>query len=291
MIDICTTSDTNYLIKGLTLYESLLIFTKNFRLHYLCIDELSYNKLIQYSSDTLIVYNIHNLLVNDSKLELLKNTDYRYFCWSLASYFTNYLMKNKIVDEITYIDSDILFYDDLRVILNAIDFKEVGLFRHRQFDLTSNRPEGWFNVGVLHFKRGDVGQDLLNWWADAVLNQKYPHLATCGDQKYLDQLLSMVPEDTIFIDGNIGHGAPWLWQLYDLSTYVNDGCITWGDKKQKLVFTHFSQFVMCDVTYIPSTQHHIYTPIANYNTVFGLKIIYDDYYNRLIKIKLKYNIV
>ena len=37
MKNICTVSDNNYLIKGLTLYESLKESSKDFILHYLCI--------------------------------------------------------------------------------------------------------------------------------------------------------------------------------------------------------------------------------------------------------------
>ena len=116
-----------------------------------------------------------------------------------------------------------------------------------------NKPHpngnGWFNVGVVHFKNSDVGKELLSWWADAVLHKKYPELATCGDQKYLDAFLEHA--ENIFIDGNIGHGAPWHWQLYDYSSYFEDGCITWKGEKQKLIFSHFSDFEanMQDNTY------------------------------------------
>jgi len=288
MINICTVSDINYLIKGLTLYESLLEYSKNVKLHYLCIDDISYDKLKNYESDSLVIYNVNDLLFGDENLRALKNRNYQYFCWALASYFTNYLMKQKIGD-VTYIDSDILMHGDIQDMLSEIGTREIGVFRHRQFDLSVSRPEGWFNVGIVHFKQGDVGPYILNWWADAVLFQKYPNLATCGDQKYLDEFQNMCPDDLIFMDGEIGHGAPWQWQLYDFSSYTTDGCITWGDKKQKLLFSHFSQFVMEENTYIPSTQHHIYTPLNSYAVIPGLKNIYDDYYNKLKNIKIKYN--
>ena len=61
MKNICTVSDNNYLIKGLTLYESLKESSKDFILHYLCIDDTSFNKLIQFESETLKVWNINKL--------------------------------------------------------------------------------------------------------------------------------------------------------------------------------------------------------------------------------------
>ena len=78
---------------------------------------------------------------------------------------------------------------------------------------------------------------------DAVINKKYPELATCGDQKYLDAFIPEFGEDTIsIIDNGVGHGAPWNWRLYVYEHYEEDGSIVWGDKRQPLVFAHFSQF-------------------------------------------------
>jgi hypothetical protein len=277
---ICTVSDKNYLTKGFTLYESLKENSEDFILHYLCIDESSYNILKNFESSDLVVYHVESLLNDDEKLKKLKDEDYRYFCWSLASYFSHYLL-SKNNESIMYIDSDIILHTNIDVIYNEIGDKEIGIFRHRQFDLGTNRPEGLFNVGVVYFKNGYVGKKVCNWWYDAVLFKKYPEFATCGDQKYLDNFPRMCEKDLIFIDGNIGHGAPWHWQLYDYSDFEFSGNIIWNGERQKLVFTHFSQFSELENDYIPSTMHHIYTPLEFYKRIPSLKFIYDDYYKRL----------
>ena len=130
---------------------------------------------------------------------------------------------------------------------------------------------------------------MFDWWSDAVLNRKYPELATCGDQRYLDAFLAL-DRTKLFIDGNIGHGAPWQWMLYDFSSYAEDGCITWYGEKQKLVFSHFSQFEysVSDDTYNPSTMHHCFTPESMYSSNVGLKKIYDDYFEEIKKAHDKY---
>ena len=119
---------------------------------------------------------------------------------------------------------------------------------------------------------------------------KYPHLATCGDQKYLDEFLRICPDDYLFIDGNIGHGAPWIWQLYDFSDYEKDNTIIWNGGKQKLIFSHFSQFDynIENNTFIPSKMHHIYTPMENYTKINGLRKIYEDYFSEIKKTNIKY---
>lgn len=290
MKNICTVSDSNYLLKGLTLFESLIEKTTDLTLHYLCIDDLSFNNLKKYESESLLVYNVADLVNQDKKLKELKNKDYRYFCWSLASYFQNYLMV-RLNSPLTYIDSDIYFHQSFDEILNAIGQNDVGIFRHRQFPLNSNRPEGLYNVGVVYFNNSELSKYILDWWSDAVLHMKYPELATCGDQKYLEAFPKMCPKDRLFIDGDIGHGAPWQWQLFDFSDYENDGTIMWENKKQTLVFSHFSQFVhdFDNDRYVPSTQHHIYTPLTSYQNISGLKKIYDEYFEKLKSIRNKYH--
>jgi hypothetical protein len=288
MINLTTISDSNYLIKGLTLYESIKEKTENFVLHYLCIDEQSFEKLSKFESETLKVYNCKKLLEDDKILNSLKINNYRYFCWSLASYFTNWLMKKNNYP-ICYIDSDILFHKDVNLLYqNFINF-DVGIFRHRQFSLEKNYAEGWFNVGVVYFNNTEKGKFILNWWADAVQNKKYPYLATCGDQRYLDEFPKLT--DNIFIDGEIGHGAPWIWQLYDFSLFKTNEEIIWDNKKQKLYFSHFSQFDydLEKNSYIPSKQHHIYTPLESYEEIEGLKLIYDEYFNKIKITHKKYD--
>lgn len=285
MKNLCTVSDINYLYKGLTLYESLKSETKNFILHYLCIDDESFNKLRQFESDSLKVYHVETYLESDTKLKSLKNSDYRYFCWSLASYFTNKLLLTD-VGAVTYIDSDIYFHQDFNYILNEIGDREIGMFRHRQFPLSIQRPEGHYNVGVVHFKKTDIGMKLCGWWADAVLHKKYPEYATCGDQKYLEYFAEVCPKDLIYIDENIGHGAPWQWQLYE---FIDKDKIKWGEHVQNLVFTHFSQFKDSGESYTPSTMHHIYTPLSMYEDNKQLKDIYSGYHSELKKVKIKYN--
>ena len=289
MRQLCTVSDHNYLSKGLALYESLKEHSKDFVLNYLCIDEKTFSFLKEYQSESLIVWNIKDVLESNIVLHNLFKNEYRYFCWSLASYFSNFLMKINN-ETITYIDSDILLHDNIDLLYNSFNNNDIGIFRHRQFPLNSQRPEGLFNVGIVYFKNTDLGKVVLNWWADAVLYKKYPHLSTCGDQKYLEEFVRLCPKNRIFVDGEIGHGAPWQWYLYDFSNIKSDWSIIWEGKKQKLVFSHFSQFKynLENDTYIPSEQHHIYTPLENYSNIEGLKIIYDDYYSKIKQIYSTY---
>ncbi len=288
MKHICVVSDYNFLSKGLTLYESLLRKSSDFVIHYLCFDQESFDKLSKYSNETLTVYSDKYFLDNKT-LRDLKSEDKKYYSYTLASFFSDYLIK-ELKSDITYIDADIYFHQDIDSVFQEIGDKEIGIFRHRQYDPRIPNGNGWFNVGVVHFKNNDIGRNTLSWWADAVLHRKYPELATCGDQRYLDAFVSL-DRTNLFIDGNIGHGAPWQWMLYNFDSYVEDGCIVWGDKRQKLIFSHFSQFEysISEDTYTPSTMHHCFTPQDMYQSNLGLKKIYDDYFEAIKRTHKIYN--
>ena len=94
MINLCTTSDYGYLAQGLTLYNSLKRTTPNFRLHYLATDKESLELLRGLDEEHLIVYDVERMLSTDSQLAKLFKSEYKYFCWTLASYFTDFLVNH-----------------------------------------------------------------------------------------------------------------------------------------------------------------------------------------------------
>jgi hypothetical protein len=290
-IDICTVADSKYFLQGLTLFESIKQKSSiSFKFHFLCINEEDYLKH-KDKYENIIFYNAKDFL---DKSKLLYNhyiNDYRYFCWSLASFFSYFLLKYENKNSVIYIDSDICFYKDIKILYEKIKNKDCAIFRHRQFSLNENRMDGLFNVGVVYFNNTPNGVNVLGWWADAVLNKKYPHLATCGDQKYLEAFPQIVGEDNIFIDGDIGHGAPWMWQLYDLSK-INDGYITWNGEKQEYYFSHFSQFSY-DIENNKFKHSTLHEPYTNNNQIFTNPVLdqhYKEYFNIIKQTKNKYNL-
>ncbi len=289
MYHISTVADKNYIYKGITLYNSIFSKNNDTTFHFFCIDNESKKILEQAKLPNIVIYDLNNINPEKELLEL-KEKQYTYYCWCLASYFTNFLIQ-KLNTPITYIDSDIYFYVDIKLLYNIIDKSDVAMFRHRHIPLSQTfRHEGLYNVGVVFFNNTDKGKKMLWWWKDAVLHKKYPSYATCGDQKYIEVFAQQTDKANIYIDKDIGHGAPWQWQLYDYSKFNETGNIVWDGQEQKLFFSHFSQFVYKEDGYIPSTMHQPYTPPEMYETNLILKKIYNDYYNHLKTITKKYTI-
>jgi hypothetical protein len=288
---VATLSDSRYLNKGLTMYRSLLESGSDFILHYLCLDKNAYDTLVELNLKGLVPHDVETFIYSNPTIKKIRDEDRWYFCMSMASYFSKHIMDLERAS-VTYVDSDIYFHKSINEMALKFEGKEIAIFRHRQFPLNISRPEGWFNVGVVFFRNSKFGKKLLEWWSDAVINRKYPELATCGDQKYLDRFLDMCPEDLMYSDGDIGHGAPWHWQLYDFSKFFQNGTIGFEGNEQTLYFTHFSQFSsdLKKGTFIPSTMHHIYTPLSYYSEIPELSGIYNDYFNELKKTNTIYGV-
>lgn len=243
-------SDKKYLPYGLALIESLdKTATIPWTLHYYCIDKASYDVLVKIGHPKVVPYEPDVLLgiglmlpgTQEYTLTKLKQSDPQYFCWSLASVFTRYILKRIPCDSVTYIDSDIYFYKDIRLLFEKFADKHCGMFRHRHFDLKKDYVEGNYNVGVVYFRNSPLGSRLLNWWADSVLHRSHPQYATCGDQKYLEFFPTVCSPSELYIDEGIGHGASWQWEIYNLSR-LSDGIVIWNGEEQELVFNHFSRF-------------------------------------------------
>jgi hypothetical protein len=287
--NITIASDKNYLLFGISLIRSLQKESSiPLTIHYYCIDNFSFNALTKLNLSNVVVYNEQMLLDSNTSIInefiKLKKHNYTYFCWSVASVFTNHIMNLIDNDSVTYIDSDILFHQDIKIIFNEIQNKDIGIFKHRFLRDDQESEYGKYNVGIVYFKNSPKGKELLNWWADGVVYKKYAEYATCGDQKYLEYFPKNCSSEEIYIDDNIGHGAPWQWQVCNLDR-IDEGLIGWRGKMQPFVFTHFSKFIFSIEKngFIP-TNIPMYYGYTNGGQIFQHQKLYrlhEYYFNEL----------
>lgn len=238
----CTLSDKNFLAKGLALYKSLRQHSsEEFELRYLCLDHESFTKIESLKLPGLIPQALS--AVEEERHELKDaraNRPYNEYCWTLASYYMDYLLSMEGWDGLGYIDSDIIFYGDPKILYDELGDGSAGIIAHRH-NAVGDR-DGAYNVGFIHFQNDETGKACLRWWADAVLNQKFPELRTCGDQKYLEQFIPLFGGRIRVLDKTFAHGAPWNYRLYCWDELARTGCIRWGDRTQKFLFNHFSRY-------------------------------------------------
>ena len=287
----CTLSDKNYLRQGLALYKSISENCDDFILEYLCLDIESETILKDINLENINVVNVNELFEKDSQLKELKKSDYKKWCWTLASYYTNFLLKNTKHEYVIYIDSDIIFYNNVDYLFDEIKDKSTGIIRHRHIPLDGESPDGKFNVGIVYFKNDKMGKEICNWWSDSVINEKYPEYATCYDQKYLEGFIEIYGEENVSIIDNVCHGSPWHWRLYDYSKYKETKKIIWEGREEILLFNHFSRFgydlrnKTMDYTNGNYPDHTLSFSVFEIEAV---KDFYQDYFNRLFWVEMNW---
>lgn len=312
MINISAVSDYNYLLYGLSLRDSIHENTEeDFTIHYLAIDEKT-EKFLK-GIPNIKVYSM-DAINKDPLFEVLKkhnppaagdpedhSAQYQY---ALASFFTHYLMHNENLDHCLYADCDILFYNDVKKIMNSVQNYDVGLIIHKHLVLDYMQGPGYYNVGIVYFSNSKQSLDCLEFWrwvsADK-RNQYFSHFGTCGDQKYLELFDVVIDGLKVkIIDKDIGHAAPWNFHLSSVDDKT--GKILWdagpslfgteaiGENivEQELMFVHFSHFrpKFEDNTY----KEQFNSEWGNILGVSWVKKIYDKYFEDCKAAKQKYGL-
>lgn len=291
MMDICTTCDHKYVLKGLALHRSLsLTLGDQFMLHWLCLDEITYRELLRAKLPNVLLYNLSEIELRHAELRLAKNnppsnygTAWSQYCWTLTPWFINYLLTGITgIKKLLYADSDIFFYQSPQIIFEVMGNAAVAIHTHRfsgqKEDFTGDN--GWYNVGVLAFSNTPTGINISETWKNWLLDTKnrfYKTHGTCGDQKYLELFAPLFGRENICVFDEvcadptnrkvICHQAPWC----------TDSCgIT------PVLFYHFSHFV-CDV-YAGTWRDHInadpeWQPAQNP----GIRPLYEQYFKEIMQ--------
>lgn len=246
MYSFCTLFDSNYLSRGLTLLDSLQQNCKtDYKLFILATDNLCYDYLTSKDFDNVVVTSIDELSVAYPILEKLKSErTVTEFNWTLSSFSIQYFLKRYLCDNITYIDADLYFYSDPKIIIEHVGNKSVLITPHRytpKYDQTE--LSGKYCVQFMFFKNNDDGNRVLEWWRKSCEECccGVPTDGKFGDQKYLDDWLSRF-DGIIYEENSIGCGvAPWNIQQYNL--LMKNNLLFIQDKVTKVeepvIFYHF----------------------------------------------------
>ena len=105
MYNYCTLFDSNYLTRGLVMYESLKKYSDNFHLYIFAFNDSSYNLLIKLNLEFLTVISLKEF----EDEELLKIKDSRSageYCWTCTPSIIKYSIETYGLDNCTYLDAD-----------------------------------------------------------------------------------------------------------------------------------------------------------------------------------------
>lgn len=234
MMSFCTLFDSNYASKGIALYLSLEQQTSDFVLYVMGMDRKCQEILNAIGFKHMIVECIDD--VDSPELaEAKSNRSRAEFCWTCGSFFTDYFLHKYNLPDITYLDSDLIFFSSPQVVFDELKRKNasVGLASHfMKYPLF-----GKYCVQYVYFKNDKDGSDCLRWWRDECQKWCYSRVedGKYGDQKYLDYFADKF-NHVCEID-NRGVGVAY-WNMNDNS--YKDGYTYYKGLKWPTVFFHYS---------------------------------------------------
>lgn len=249
MLNFCTLFDSNYLTRGLAMYESLKKHCVDFHLYIFAFDDKVLNILRELKLEKVTIISLSKF--EDKKLlEIKPSRGKGEYCWTCTPSVILYVLKNYPVDNCTYLDADIYFFSNPKILIDEMGDKSVLITDHRyskEFD--QSEISGKYCVQFVTFKKNENGLKVLNWWRDACIDWCYNRVedGKFGDQKYLDDWTTRF--NSVYELQNLGGGvAPWNVNQYFL---IKNGDQITGkeiasNQELQLVFYHFHSLKFID---------------------------------------------
>lgn len=236
----CTYFDRNYLIRGLTLYRSLVATGCQFQLHVLALDEEVTSLIDRLALPNLHVFSLATLeqwapalLVSKANRRLIE------YYFTLTPQLPLFLLAHyPAIDLITYLDADLFFYASPEPLFAELGPRSILVTPHRYPErLKSHEDYGLFNVQYQSFRRDEAGLSCLYRWRDQCLDWCFDRVedGKYGDQKYLDEWPTLYGDHLAVLLHKGGGVAPWNWSSSPMTRCKNRVTVG-GDP---LIFYHF----------------------------------------------------
>lgn len=237
----CTYFDKNYLLRGLTLYRSLMYQNGDFALFVLCLDDEVYNVLNELDQPNIIPIELQKLEEYFPELYSARsNRSLIEYYFTLTPVLPLYILDhNQDCDMITYLDADLFFYSDPTPIFDELGGNSIMIIEHR-FPEHLKRLErvGIYNVQFLPFRNDSNARECLVWWKEQCLNWCYDRFedGKFADQKYLDDWPERFKNVVVLQHKGAGLAA-WNWMRYEIN--INESLNGASVDGQDLIFYHF----------------------------------------------------
>ncbi|MCK9408787.1 MAG: glycosyl transferase [Bacteroidetes bacterium] len=192
MYNFCTLFDSNYLSRGLALYRSLERVCDSFHLYIFAFDDKSLHVLKKLQLQYATIISLKKF--EEEELLKVKPTRSRAeYCWTATSSTILYVLEKFSVDQCTYLDADMLFFDSPKILFDEMNGRSILITEHRYSPQYNKEAlSGKYCVQFVSFKNDEPGLAALRWWRDRCLEWCYARFeeGKFGDQKYLDDWMS-----------------------------------------------------------------------------------------------------
>ena len=242
MTNFCTLFDSNYLTRGLALYKSLQENCRDFHLYVIAFNKDCYDYLISAHFPRMTAISLPEF--EDEELLKIKSTrSPAEYCWTCTPSIILYCIKRYNLTSCTYIDSDMIFYQDPAILFQEQADKSILITSHRYTpEYDQSKRSGKYCVQFMYFANDPKGLDALQWWRDRCIEWCYAKAedGKFGDQKYLDDWPDRFAGTHVLQHPGAGL-APWNIQQYHISLENGKPMIINKVSKNKfpIIFYHF----------------------------------------------------
>jgi hypothetical protein len=240
MINFCTLFDSNYLTRGLALYESLCQNSSPFHLYVVAFNDECYTYLKEVNLPHITPITLKDF-EDEALLNIKPTRSIAEYCWTCTPSVILYCIQTFHLPSCTYIDADMIFYHDPVILLNEMGDKSILISEHRYTnDYEQSAISGKYCVQFMCFKNNKEGLKALYWWRERCLEWCYAKAedGKFGDQKYLDDWTERF--SGVHVMQHQGGGvAPWNVQQY----FIKEDGLTLVKKNSgetyPIIFFHF----------------------------------------------------
>ena len=279
----CTLFDSYYLSRGLVMINSLQKHASNFHLYVFAFDTIAYDILIDLKLEKITVISIRDFETPEL-LAVKKERSKAEYYWTCTPAVIKYVFSKYGVTNCTYVDADLMFYDDPSVLLSELKSNTTVLITEHRYSflerIYEEKRAGKFCVQFITFNDLHESQLILDTWANQCLEWCYNKYedGRFGDQKYLDEW-PFIYNNVHILENEGGGVAPWNIKNYIFSGHKNEIIIRRRKtrKSYKLIFFHFQSLKIKHNYVFDLGWHYINKKIRN--------LIYKDYISRISNVE------
>ena len=259
---ICTIIAKNYLAFARTLAQSFLAFHPDYKCYVLIVDD--FEGYIDKAAECFEIIEMTEIGIPDLPGFRFKY-DVKELCTAAKAHLLEYLIEEKSVERLLYIDPDILITGRLDDLFEKLGRFDVVLTPHLDTDYPDDDllPDdghilraGTYNLGFIGVNSSANARAFLNWWKPKLYKNCVIDLLNgyFVDQKFID--LAPIFFKNIFIETDVGYNVAY-WNLHSRRISRENG--SWTCNGGPLFFFHFSGYAPAGSlisTHIPSQARY-----------------------------------
>jgi hypothetical protein len=244
---ICTIIAKNYLAFARTLAQSFLNLHPGYRCYVLIVDD--FEGYINPQHECFEIVRLTDLDIPNLPGFCFKY-DIKELCCAAKAYLLDYLIHEKGVARLLYLDPDILVTGSLNGLYEKLDADDIILTPHLDADYPDDDllPDdghilraGQFNLGFIGVNSSGNAQSFLSWWKPKLYEKCVVDLLNgyFVDQKFID----FVPLffEHVLVEKEAGYNVAY-WNLHSRRVTYEKG--QWKCNEGPLYFFHFSGYQM-----------------------------------------------